>query len=110
MVTRIHKGATRRLFLKQHREAKGVSAEMMAGRLGIERESVYRMEREPHRVNSVKQAAWAAALDIEPEELWRQPGVRSVDAMIRAAPPDVQDMAIEMAADIVRRLASGSKG
>src|SRR5437870_5021128 len=72
MVTRIHKSARRRLFLKEHREAKGVSAEQMAGRLGIERESVYRLEREAFtRLNPEKQAAYAAALDLEPESLWR---------------------------------------
>lgn len=102
MVTRIHRSVARRLFLKEHREAKGVSAEQMAGRLGIERESVYRLEREPRRMNAEKQAAYAYALGIEPEELWRPPGRPSLDAIISAAPDDVADMA----ADIVRRLVS----
>jgi len=100
MVTHIRKSARRRLFLKEHREAKGVSAEVMAGRLDIERESVYRLEREPWRVNSEKQAAYAAALDIEPEDLWRPPGTPSLDALISSAPDDLK----AMAADIVRRL------
>ena len=60
MVTRIHRGARRRLFLREHRQAKKISAETMAGRLGIERESVYRLERETWRVNPEKQAAYAA--------------------------------------------------
>lgn len=100
MVTRIHKHAKRRLFLREHREAKGLSAIQMAGRLGIERESVYRLERETWRLDPTKQAQYAAALGIEPEDLWRSPGAVSLDAMIKDAPADVQNMA----ADIVRRL------
>jgi transcriptional regulator with XRE-family HTH domain len=100
VVTRVNKHTKRRLFLKEHREAKGVSASVMAGRLGIGRESVYRVERELWRVNSAKQAQWAEALGLEPEELWRPPGRPSLDAMIQSAPDDVQRLAI----DIVRRL------
>lgn len=102
MVTR-PKTAKRRLFLKEHREARGVSAQTMADKLGIERESVYRLEREPWRVNSEKQAQFADALGLEPEELWRPPGTTSLDAIIKSAPADVR----AMAADIVRRLVEG---
>lgn len=105
MVTRIHKHARRRLFLKEHREAKGLSAEQMAGRLGITRESLYRQEREPWRVNSDKQAQWADALGIEPEAFWRPPGALSIDSLVKDAPEDVQ----KMAADIVRRLVAGGR-
>ncbi len=100
MVTRIHKHARRRLFLKEHREAKGLSAERMGERLGITRESLYRQEREPWRVNSEKQAEWAEALGIEPEALWRLPEAISLDELVRGQPDEVR----EMAADIVRRL------
>lgn len=100
MVTRAPKPAKRRLFLKEHREDKNISAEVMGERLGIERESVYRHEREQWRVNSIKQAEWAAALGIEPEALWRPPGTVSLDAILRSAPDDVQQMAV----DIVQRL------
>ena len=102
MVTR-PKSAKRRLFLKEHRETRGISAQTMAEKLGIERESVYRLEREPWRVNSEKQADFAAALGIEPEELWRPPGVTSLDAIVKLASPEIR----AMAADIVRRLVEG---
>jgi transcriptional regulator with XRE-family HTH domain len=105
MVTRIHKGYRGRLFLKEHRKAKGVSAEAMGGRLGIERESVYRLERNPGTITDQKLCIYAEALDIEPEELRKPPGVRSLDAMVKKAPQDVQ----MMAADIVWRLVSGGK-
>lgn len=101
MVTRIRsKGARQRLFLKEHREAKKLSAERMAARLSITRESLYRQERETWRVNSEKQVEWAAALGIAPEALWRPPGTVSLDDIVRDQPDEVR----EMAADIVRRL------
>jgi transcriptional regulator with XRE-family HTH domain len=131
MVTRIHKHGKKRLFLKEHREAKGVSAEAMGGRLGIERESVYRQERaeafykgplaeasetlacclsyddligEWWRVDPGKQLEWAAALGLDdPGALWRPPTAVSLDEMVRPAPDDVQKMAV----DIVRRLVAG---
>lgn len=102
MVTR-PKRQKRKLFLKEHREAQGISATLMGEKLGIERESVYRLEREPWRVNSEKQAEYAHALGLEPEDLWRAPGTPSLDAMVQSAPDDVR----RMAADIVRRLMEG---
>lgn len=104
MVTRIrHKQPRRRLFLREHRKAKGVSAETMAGRLDIERESVLRLEREPWRVNSEKQAEYASALGVEPEALWRPPGVPSLDELVAGASKDVQDMALDIVSRLVKR-------
>lgn len=101
MVTK--KRQPRRLFLKENREAKDVSASVMAERLGIERESVYRLEKKPWGVNSKKQADYAHALGLEPEDLWRPPGTSpspSLDDIVSQAPDDVK----KLAADIVRRL------
>jgi transcriptional regulator with XRE-family HTH domain len=92
--------AIRRLFLKEHRQAKGVSAAEMARRMGIERESLYRLEREPRRLNSEKQAEYAIALDIEPADLWRPPGRPSLDALLNETPDDLRRMVF----DIVRRM------
>lgn len=102
MVTRHQK---RRLYLTEHREAyqkkhPGVSPEDIAKKLGVTRESMYRQEREPWRVNSDKQAKWADALETDPEALWRLPGAVSIDAMIHNKPQEFQ----QMAADIVLRL------
>jgi transcriptional regulator with XRE-family HTH domain len=88
------------LFLKQHREAKGVSASEMGRRLGIERESVYRLERKPWALTADKQVQYAHALGLQTEELWWPPGTPSLDAMVKGFPDDLQ----KTAADIVRRL------
>jgi transcriptional regulator with XRE-family HTH domain len=108
MVTRIHRHARpRKLFLKEHREAKGVSAEAMAGRLDIERESVYRLEREAHRrMNIDKLHAYADALNIEPAALWQPPGTISLDDLASSVPTDLRAMATDAAADVLRRFAA----
>ena len=101
MVTRIHKTAHRRLYLREHRKAKDLSAEYMAGRMGMERESLLRLEREAlTRCTPEKQVQYAEALRIEPEALWRPPGATSLDAIVAGSPDDIRDMA----ADIVTRL------
>src|SRR4029077_12835682 len=101
MDTGAHKYRVRHLFLKEHREAKGMSAEDMGRKLGIERESVYRLEREAFtRLNPEKQVAYAKALNIAPQDLWRPPGHPSLDGMVADSSAEVQ----AMAADIVRRL------
>lgn len=70
MVTRIRKGARSRTFLREWRKHRGLDAVTIAGRLGIERESYYRWEREPNRINLGEISALADALGIEPEHLW----------------------------------------
>jgi hypothetical protein len=102
MVTRIRQSAVKRLYLYEHRKAKNVSPPVMAGRLGVERESVHRIER---RRDPKWQERWAAALGIEPEELWHPPGRTSLDAMVADASPELRNT-IE---DVVRRLVAGSR-
>jgi transcriptional regulator with XRE-family HTH domain len=95
MVTTIHKGAKRRLFLREHREAKGISAPVMAGRMGMERESLLRLEREWKRCNAEKQARFAAGLDIDPEDLWRLPAPKEdtgMDAKIDTMRKMIEDL------------------
>jgi DNA-binding XRE family transcriptional regulator len=104
MVTK-PKPRKRRLFMKEHREARGISAAAMGDKLGIERESVYRLEREQWRMDPDKQADYAHALGLEPEDLWKPPGTISIDAMLSSAPDDLRNMA----ADIVRRLVEGRR-
>lgn len=102
MVTRIRKGTRRRLFLAEWRESKDVSVEKMADRLEITRQSVYRWEKEQWRLDPQKIAAYAAALDLEPEDMWRPPGPRSLDGMVANAPEDVRERAIEMLTILLR--------
>ena len=84
-------------------EARELSDEKLAGRLEVARETVTRWRGQQHRLNPDKIAALASALDLEPQQLWQPPppeGRPSLDALVRNAPAELQ----EMAADIVRRL------
>ncbi len=100
MVTRIRRGARPHLYIREWREARALSLDALAGRLDVERNTIWRWENEQHRLNPDKIAALAAAFDIEPSELWGPPGRRSIDAMLADAPDDLRDTA----ADIVSRL------
>lgn len=100
MVTRIRAGYHGRLFLREHRRAKDISAPRMADRLGITRESLLRLERKPDRIDWGKAVEYARALGIAPARLLRPPEAISLDAIIEDSPPDVQ----AMAADIIARL------
>ena len=96
MVTRIHKNVRGRLFLREHRKAKGLSAEYMASRMGMERESLLRLEREAQtRCSPEKQSQYAEALGISPTALWRPPGEPSVDTLLEKTTADFRAMIID---------------
>lgn len=96
----------RRIFLREHREAKGYSPIQMAGRIGIERESYYRLEREPWRVKGARQAQLEDILDLPVGGLWtppRPPGAPvkpSLDELAEDATPEQRAMLF----DIARRI------
>lgn len=100
MVTRIRQGAQPHLYIKEWREHRGLSLEAMGGRLGVEKNTVWRWENEQHRLNPGKQAHIAHALDLEVTDLFRPPSSRlSIDALLRDAPDDV----FEDVTDLVKR-------
>ncbi len=100
MVSRIHKHFPGELYLRPHRKRLGVRAGRMAELMGIERESLLRLEREPQNVDWAKAVRYALALGISPVRLLRPPDMVSLDELVEDQPDAVQTMA----ADIVRRL------
>lgn len=100
MVTTIRQGARQHLYIEEWMDHRDLTDEKLANRLGVARETVTRWRGQQHRLNPGKIAALAAALDCEPEQLWRPPGHLSLDAIVKDAPADLQ----ATAADIVRRL------
>lgn len=98
--TRIHKGKKFGPFLREHRKAQGISASIVAGRLGIERESVLRLERKPKRVATETVEAYADAIGVDARDLYLPPGRPSLDAIADSAP---DDMIVDLA-DIARRM------
>lgn len=108
MATRIRKGARTHLYIAQWRERAGLSVEQLAGRLDVDRVTMWRWETGRRKVSPAIQAAIAKALDIEASDLWHLPNTRpSIDAMVRG----VSDETFSTVVDIVRRLTkTGTEG
>ena len=101
MATTIYGKRRGHLFVAEWMEARNLTDEKLANRLGVDRVTVTRWRNKQHRLNPEKIAAISAALDLEPEELFRPPSARpSLDVLLRDAPAELQDTA----ADIVKRL------
>lgn len=105
----------RQLHLLAHMKAKGISPNDMAGRLGIERESMYRQAREWRIVakDREKLQKWIVGLGYEDEEpLWHlptEPPKPSLDAQVEKLPEPVRELAREMAADIIKKFATSRR-
>lgn len=103
------------LYLKEHREARNISAPEMAKLLGTGRTNVLRIERS-QRLQARWQARYAAALKISPAALWTPPGaipqpvLGSPNAPEDASPSDILIERIAAAlvdrvtAEVIRRL------
>lgn len=102
VTTRTRQPQKGRLYLREHRKAHHVSPVDMAQRLGIERESLYRQEREWWRANAVD---WADALGVPVKSLYGLPGAVSLDDILEGASDNLK----KLAADIVQRMVDDEK-
>lgn len=99
--------SARRVYLREHREAKGYTPVQMAGRVGIERESYYRLERETWRVKGGRQSQLEDILELEPGGLWKpplkepEPQKQSLDDLVKDATPEQRDMLFDVARRIL---------
>jgi transcriptional regulator with XRE-family HTH domain len=101
MVTQIRRGARGHLYIEEWFKERGLNDEKVGNRIGVDRATVHRWRKQQHRLNPEKIAGLATALDLEPEELFRPPDRRSLDALVKDAPDDVFDLAF----DVVKRMA-----
>jgi hypothetical protein len=104
MVTRAKKKRERQhLYIAEWMDFLGLTDEALGNRMGKDRATIWRWRVQQHRLNPDKIAALAAGIGLaDPVDLWRDPRTArpSLDAIIKNAPGDIQDMA----ADIIRRL------
>ena len=100
MLTKIRRGARLHYYIKEHMERLGVSDDVLAGRLGIGRETVWKRYKDQRRLDPEKVAQIADALEMHPSELLFTPGVPSLDAIAKDASAEQR----EMAADILKRM------
>ena len=94
MPTRIGPRRPRRLYLLEWREARGLTQERLAERLGVSSMTISRWERGTSLLNTDVMSALADALDIEPTDLYRHPDQPSADALLRGQPVEVRNQAI----------------
>lgn len=100
--TRIRQSARPHLYLDEWFEYRDLNDEKVAGRIGVTRQTVWKWRTQQHRLDPIKIAQLASALDCRPFQLWAPPERQSLDALVEGVPDDLRNTA----ADIVRRLVS----
>lgn len=100
MVARIGPKKPFRHYLREWRNARGLSQQQLADRLDTSKGQISRWESGSRSMSGDVIAALADALAIEPGDLFRDPAAPSLDALLARAPAHVRDAA----ADLVRTL------
>lgn len=91
MPARIGPKKPRKVFLAEWREARGLSQERLAQRMGTSNMTISRWELGKVKMNTDAMLAVSEALGIEPEDLWHHPDQPTADMLLRgAAPADVE--------------------
>lgn len=89
------------LYITEHLRSKDLSDERAAGRIGVDRATVFKWRKNPYKLSQEQLEILAKACDLKDfRDFYRPPGRPSVDAVIDAAPAEVQDMIT----DVVQRL------
>jgi transcriptional regulator with XRE-family HTH domain len=98
MVFKIYPRRPRRVFLKEWREAKGLTQKTLAERLGCDVMTVSRWELHKTAISTDALAALAEALggNMEPEDLYHHPDRPTPNQLMRDQPPDVQEQAMNL--------------
>lgn len=94
MPARIGPRRPRRLYVREWRESRGLTQEVLAKRLETTGTTVHRWETGQSALNTTVMAALADALSIEPEDLYHHPDKPTPNALLRGEPADIQSQAI----------------
>lgn len=109
MVTRIGPRKPSRLYLKEWREKAGLTQEQLADRIDTTKGTISRWENDKakskeHRAPSDDAlTALAEALDIEKQDLFRDPERPSIDALLRMVPDSKQLEIIEVVKVLIKQ-------
>ena len=85
-----------RLFIKEHREACGLTQEQLADRLDTTKGVISKLESGQQRYNQDWLEELAFALDCHVSELYRPPASLSADEMIARMSPEIRQTAINL--------------
>jgi transcriptional regulator with XRE-family HTH domain len=91
------------LYVKEWIEAKGLSDEQVANRAGVARETVWKWYTYQSRLNPEKVALLASVLELEPQDFYRPPSRRSIDAITKDLPDDIHGDVVEFAERLKKR-------
>jgi transcriptional regulator with XRE-family HTH domain len=103
MVTRIGPKTPRRNFLAKWRTKRKLTQEQLADRVGTYKAQISNWEGGKRALTFDVQSALAEALDIEPQDLFRDPDRPSADELLRDASPQILNEAIEIIKVLVAR-------
>jgi transcriptional regulator with XRE-family HTH domain len=85
-----------RVFFKEWREAKELTQEQLAARLGTTHVTISRMETGAREWNAGYLSAMAEALGIEPQDLFHHPSRPTLDELLRDASEEDRNRALEV--------------
>lgn len=92
------------LFIEEWRNNRGINVKAFAEKLGVDRTTLWRWETGQRRPDPATIARIAAALDLEPQDLWRPPqGRPSIDALLKDEPDDLFARAAEIVRTLIRK-------
>lgn len=103
MATRIRRHARPHLYLEEWIAHRGLNPATLAGRMDMDRTTVWRWVKEQHRLNPEKMAQLADALDLDVSDLFHPPPSGSIDGMLRDQPDEVRDMAADIVSRLIKR-------
>jgi transcriptional regulator with XRE-family HTH domain len=86
-----------RWYLREWREAKGLTQERVAGLIGTNKGQVSKLERGDQRMNEDWMILFAEALGVEPSELLRDPAAPSREGLFHGLQPADQERVIHFA-------------
>lgn len=98
MPVKIGPRRSRKIYLAEHREARGLTQEQLAGRLETTGMTVSRWERGATTMTTGTLEAIAEALGggLEAEDLYHHPDQPSPNQLLRGQPPEVVESAMRM--------------
>lgn len=106
---RIRGHARQYLYIQEWMKHLGVSDERLAQRIGVGTPTVWKRRTQQHRLNPIKIAEIAHALDLAPVDLWRPPPPKdelpqppSLDSMLVDAPPAIRRAAREIVESLLK--------
>jgi hypothetical protein len=93
---REHPRQSKRLYIKEWFDFRGLSDQEVANRLGMERTAIFKWRKQPSRLDPDKMALLASVVQCEPWQLWYPPGAISLDAMLKGESEDRRRQAAEL--------------